>query len=93
MKQYFSRAFWYDALERAIKTGAQVLVALIGTGSLGILQVDWLNTLSVTALAVIVSVLTSIASAGTADTVSPASTVPVLAIGKHAASASTGEGE
>ena len=49
MKQYFSRAFWYDALERAIKTGAQVLVALIGTGSLGILQVDWLNTLSVTA--------------------------------------------
>lgn len=93
MKQYSSRAFWYDALERAIKTGAQVLVALIGTGSLGILQVDWLNALSVTALAVIVSVLTSIASAGTADTVSPASTVPTSAIGKHAASATTGEGE
>ena len=84
MSNYFNRAFWLDTLERAIKTGAQVLVALIGTGTLGILQVDWLNAFSVTALAVIVSVLTSIASVGASDTITPASTVKIsIAEGKH----------
>ncbi|PKZ14035.1 holin [Alloscardovia omnicolens] len=84
MSTYLNRAFWLDTLERAIKTGAQVLVALIGTGTLGILQVDWLNAFSVTALAVIVSVLTSIASVGASDTITPASTVKIsTAEGKH----------
>lgn len=84
MSTYLNRAFWLDTLERAIKTGAQVLVALIGTGTLGILQVDWLNAFSVTALAVIVSVLTSIASVGASDTITPASTVKTSTVeGKH----------
>lgn len=46
---------------RAIKTGAQTLASLIGTGAVGILALDWPQMLSVTATAMILSVLTSIA--------------------------------
>lgn len=70
-----SADFWKDALERAVKTGAQVAVATIGTGAVGILQVDWLNLLSVTLMAMILSVLTSIASSGKTDTMGAASLV------------------
>lgn len=46
---------------RAIKTGAQTLASLIGTGAVGILALDWPQMLSVTATAMVLSVLTSIA--------------------------------
>ena len=46
---------------RAIKTVAQTAVALIGTNAVGITEVDWLAVLSASALAGVVSLLTSIA--------------------------------
>lgn len=46
---------------RALKTGAQTLIAMIGTGMVGILDIDWLNCLSVTLVAMLLSVLTSVA--------------------------------
>lgn len=46
---------------RAIKTGAQTLASLIGTGAVGILALDWPQMLSVTATAMVLSLLTSIA--------------------------------
>ena len=46
---------------RAIKTGAQTLASLIGTGAVGILALDWPQMLSVAATAMVFSVLTSIA--------------------------------
>lgn len=46
---------------RALKTGAQTLASLIGTGAVGILALDWPQMLSVTATAMVLSVLTSIA--------------------------------
>lgn len=49
------------ALIRALKTVAQTAVALIGTGAIGILDVDWIAVLSASVLAGIVSILTSIA--------------------------------
>lgn len=49
------------ALVRAIKTMAQTAVALIGTGAVGILDVDWIAVLSASALSGILSILTSIA--------------------------------
>ena len=53
---------WFKAaLVRAIKTMAQTAVALLGTGAMGILDVDWVAVLSASALAGIVSLLTSIA--------------------------------
>lgn len=49
------------ALIRAIKTMAQTAVALIGTNVVGITAVDWVAVASASALAGIVSILTSIA--------------------------------
>lgn len=58
----FTLTFWRDAIERAVKTAAQTAVALIGTGAVGIIEVDWYNVLSVSIVAALVSVLTSVAS-------------------------------
>ena len=49
------------ALIRAIKTFAQAMVAQIGAGSIGIVQFDWLPALSVSAMAAVLSLFTSIA--------------------------------
>ena len=49
------------ALVRAIKTFAQAMVAQIGAGSIGIVQFDWMPALSVSAMAAVLSVFTSIA--------------------------------
>lgn len=48
------------AAVRAIKTAAQTAAALIGTGALGILDVDWVGVASGSALAAVLSVLTSL---------------------------------
>ncbi|WP_030147955.1 holin [Mycetocola saprophilus] len=58
----FTRKFWSYAGERAIKTMAQAAVALIGTGSLGLLEVQWWGVFSASLLAGIISVLTSIST-------------------------------
>lgn len=49
------------ALIRATKTAAQTAVALIGTGAVGILDVDWKAVVSAAVLAAVVSLLTSTA--------------------------------
>jgi hypothetical protein len=54
--------FWKAAGERAVKTLAQTLIALIGTGMVGVMELDWLQMLSIAATATILSLLTSIAS-------------------------------
>lgn len=46
---------------RAIKTVAQAAVALIGTNTFGITDVDWIAVASAAALAGVVSILTSVA--------------------------------
>lgn len=52
--------YWSFAGERAVKTAAQVAIATIGVDAIGILEVDWVNVLSVSALAAIMSLLTSV---------------------------------
>ena len=52
--------YWSFSGERALKTAAQVAIATIGVDAIGILQVDWVNVLSVSALAAIMSLLTSV---------------------------------
>jgi threonine dehydrogenase-like Zn-dependent dehydrogenase len=59
----FTREFWVSAAERALKTVAQSVVAVLGVGAVGILAVDWVQTLSVAAAAGLASILTSIADA------------------------------
>lgn len=58
----WSRSFWVDATERAVKTFAQSALATLGVGATDIMSVNWMGVLSVGAGAAVVSVLTSIAS-------------------------------
>lgn len=49
-------------MERAVKTFAQTLVAVIGVGATELADVDWWQALSAAVLAALLSVLTSAAS-------------------------------
>ena len=59
----FDQRFWIATAERAIKTFAQALIALIGTQMVNIVNLDWPQMLGASATAALVSVLTSIVSA------------------------------
>jgi hypothetical protein len=52
--------YWAYAGERAIKTVAQTALAAMSVGAVGVFDVDWLNVVSVSALAGIMSLLTSV---------------------------------
>ena len=54
------KAYWTYAGERAVKTVAQTALATIGVGAAGILDVDWANIASVSVLAGVMSLLTSV---------------------------------
>jgi hypothetical protein len=60
--------FWKASIERAVKTFAQTLVALIGTTAVTIVDLDWMQMLGVSATATLLSVLTSLASANFGST-------------------------
>lgn len=55
------KAWLIAALIRAVKTWAQAGVAYIGTGAVGVLELDWVGFLSVSGMAFVLSMLTSIA--------------------------------
>lgn len=55
-------AFWRAALERAVKTFAQTLVALMAVGVADLLAFDWPTALSAAGFATVLSLLTSVAS-------------------------------
>lgn len=60
-------AFWAAALERAIKTFAQTLIAtitLVGITAAEVQYIDWGGAFKVSAIAALLSVLSSVASAG-----------------------------
>lgn len=46
---------------RCVKTIAQTAVSMLSAGMVGILEVDWLNVISVSVMAGITSLLTSVA--------------------------------
>ena len=54
------KAYWAYAGERALKTLSQVAIATIGVGAAGIMDVDWAQVASVSALAGVMSLLTSV---------------------------------
>ena len=59
-----SRAFWVDVAERAVKTFAQTLIPLLAADGTNLLNLDWPAALAVAGTATVLSVLTSIGSAG-----------------------------
>ena len=62
----FSKEFWGDTAERAIKTGCQVAIAAIGTETL-FYNLNYKEILSMIFLSMATSVLTSIASSKVGD--------------------------
>ena len=58
----FSWDFWSYSGERAIKTFAQAALAYLGSGTIGILTIDWVGLFSVSAGAALLSILTSVAT-------------------------------
>lgn len=60
----FSKEFWKATAERAVKTFAQAAVSFFVVGTTGLFDVEWVSVLSVSGAAALVSLLTSIASAG-----------------------------
>lgn len=64
MSKYANRKFWVDTFDRAVSTVAQAAVAVLTADVTGLLDVDWVQMLSVSGLAGAVSVLTSVAFRG-----------------------------
>lgn len=65
VRALFTRAFWLDAAERAAKTAAQFAIGGLGLGEMtSAWETDWLLGLGFAATGAVLSLLTSIASAG-----------------------------
>ena len=67
----FTASFWKSAAERAIKTVAQALVAVIAATSFDWFTADWRAIAGTALTAGVLSLLTSIASAGMGDKGTP----------------------
>ncbi len=67
----FTYRFWQLASERALKTFAQSLLALLSVAGVGLLTAPWTTALSTAGMAAVLSVLTSIASEPVGERHSP----------------------
>lgn len=81
MSIYARASFWSGVRDRAIKTFAQVLVSTLTVG-VGIFDINWKGALGLTATAVLISVLTSIADPKETDRA--IATAPVEYTPRHA---------
>lgn len=70
-----SKQFWTDLAERAVKTFAQAMLAVLAVGT-PVWDIAWAEALGIAATATIISVLTSIASGGVNGTASAVGIVP-----------------
>lgn len=74
----FGTYFWKATAERAVKSFAQSLLAILSASSLGLLEVDWVTCLSTAGMATVLSLLSSIASSRVGPVGDP-SAVPTAA--------------
>lgn len=75
MNTYTSKTFWSGAAERAIKTFAQALLAMVATGTV-IWGVDWAQALGVAATAALLAILTALADPARTDTAVTTASAP-----------------
>ncbi|MEX0895641.1 MAG: holin [Patescibacteria group bacterium] len=61
---YYTKKFWSYSLERMVKTFAQSAIAVLGTGSVGLLAIEWVDMFSIAGGAAFLSLLTSIVTNG-----------------------------
>ena len=71
----FTKQFWLDSVERAIKSFAQSAITLIGSDATGYTHLAWEHVAGVSAVVALLSVLTSVATASVTKR-SSASAVP-----------------
>lgn len=67
----WTKAFWAQTSERAVKTAAQAAVALATADGFNLLAPDWRHWAVVVGMPALISVLTSLASAGVGPAGSP----------------------
>ena len=67
----FTASFWKSAAERAIKTVAQALIAVLAATTFDWFHADWKAIAGTAATAGVLSLLSSIASAGIGDKGTP----------------------
>lgn len=60
--EMFTAKFWKAALDRAIRTFAESMLAYIGTGAIVLKDVDWLAALSAGGLGFIIAILLALAT-------------------------------
>ena len=68
----FTKKFWLDAVERAVRTVAQAEVALLGANGADLIHTNWGGNLSVAAGAGVLSLLTSLIATGVGSNTSAA---------------------
>ncbi len=73
----FTSQFWQLSIERAIKTFAQSLLAILSANGVGLLDVPWGPALSTAGAAALLSVLTSMTSLPVGEPNSPNLLPPV----------------
>lgn len=67
MSKYMDEAFWTDAFDRVVASFAQGLIATAGLDGIGVLDIDWTQSLSMAGSYALLSLLTSIAFRGGAS--------------------------
>ncbi|MFJ9041712.1 holin [Streptomyces sp. NPDC102406] len=60
----WDRSFWKATAERAVRTFAQALAAVLVAGATNLFDVDWAGALGTAALATVLAVLTAVGAAG-----------------------------
>lgn len=72
MSNLFTKQFWMETAERAIKTGAQFVIAagILGEGA-DLFKLDWSLVISFALTGVLLSILTSVASVSIGPKSSP----------------------
>lgn len=60
----FTKKFWMEATERALKTFAQFIIVLGAAGTFNVFTVDWKTNIGLALGGVLLSYATSIVSAG-----------------------------
>lgn len=71
MSKYAHKQFWIDAADRAVATFAQGALGAITADTIGVTDLDLGAIASIGGLAALVSILTSVAFRGGADTLTP----------------------
>lgn len=66
-----TKRFLREIIERAVKTFAQTLAAVLTAGAVDLLSVPWAGALSAAGMAALLSVLTSVGSAQWGDEETP----------------------